>query len=127
VARFAEELFSRDRGLRSITRKFPLRQRVAKHLFPESAWLRPNGRNLSSPLAILEEAKQQGHDYVELMLHSSELMPGGSPTFRTEKRIENVFEDLAVLFAEAKENCVGMTLTEYHARFLRKKRGIQAT
>jgi hypothetical protein len=108
-------------------RKFPLGQRVAKHLFPESAWLRPNGRNLSSLLAILEEAKQQGHDYVEFRLHSSEFMAGGSPTCRTEKSIKNLFDDLEVLFAAARENFLGMTLTEYHARFLREKRGIQAT
>jgi hypothetical protein len=112
--------------LRSMIRKFPLGQRVVKHLFPESAWLRPNGRNLSSLLAILEEAKQQRCDYVEFMLHSSELMPGRSPTFRTEKSIENLCNDLEALFAAAKENFLGMTLTAYRAQFLREKRGIQA-
>jgi hypothetical protein len=108
-------------------RKFPLGQRVAKHLLPESAWLRPNGRNLSLLLAILDEAKQQGHDYVEFILHSLEFMASGSPTCRTEKSIKNLFDDLEVLFAAARENFLSMTLTEYHGRFLREKRGIQAT
>jgi hypothetical protein len=59
------------------------------------------------------------------MLHSSDLMPGGISTSRTEKSIENLH--LEVLFAAAKDNLLGMILTAYHARCLREKRGIQAT
>ena len=36
------------------------------------------------------------------MLHSSELMPGGSPTFRTEAQIEHLYRELAAIFSKAR-------------------------
>ena len=40
---------------------------------------------------------------MELMLHSSELMPGGSPTFRREEQIETLYADLEKVFKEAQK------------------------
>ena len=34
-------------------------------------------------IALLDEELERGADYAEFMLHSSELMAGGSPTFPT--------------------------------------------
>jgi hypothetical protein len=50
------------------------------------------------------------------MLHSSELMPGGSPTFRTDSDIERLYEYLEALFEKLSAWCHGMTLAEFHAR-----------
>ena len=36
------------------------------------------------------------------MLHSSELMPGGSLTFRTEAQIEHLYRELAAIFGKAR-------------------------
>ena len=91
-------------------------QRVSNRLFPTVSWLRPNGRNGSEMLSTLESAIEQGSDFVEFMLHSSEFMPGGSPRFRTDASIENLFEDIEQLFAAAANSCIGMTLAEYHTR-----------
>jgi hypothetical protein len=50
------------------------------------------------------------------MLHSSELMPGGSPTFPTPDSIARLNEDLAALFALAQaRGCRGRTLGEFAA------------
>ncbi|QAY78071.1 deacetylase [Sphingosinicella sp. BN140058] len=76
-------------------------------------WLRPNGRNLGDMLFILESALQEKRDYVQFVLHSSELMPGGSPTFTTAEQIETLYRDLETLFDVAARNFAGGTLAEY--------------
>jgi hypothetical protein len=50
------------------------------------------------------------------MLHSSELMPGGSPSFRTVSDIERMYGYLEALFEKLSAWCRGMTLAEFHAR-----------
>lgn len=62
----------------------------------------------------------QGHDYLEFMLHSSEFMPGGSPTFKIEQDIEQdiegLYRDLEQLFDWLRQRTVGMMLAEYYQR-----------
>lgn len=79
-------------------------------------WLRPNGRNLRHLLGVIRRAVEQGRDYVEFMLHSSEFMPGGSPTFPAEADIERLYEHMDALFAEAARHFAGATLAEYRRR-----------
>lgn len=81
--------------------------------------LRPTGRNLPNLLWILDQARRERRDYVEFMLHSSEFMPGGSPTFATPESIERLYEDLEVLFATAARHYQGATLSEYRDQFVR--------
>jgi hypothetical protein len=81
---------------------------------PRTSWLRPNGENRDSMLAILDQALRDRWPCVEFMLHSSELMAGGSPTFQTEHDVEALYDDLEVLFGEAAEHFRGRTLTEFH-------------
>ena len=51
--------------------------------------------------------------YVEFMLHSSELMPGGSPTFKDAQSIESLYADLETLFSMVSDRMIGCTLSEY--------------
>jgi hypothetical protein len=67
-------------------------------------------------IAVAEKTLAQGNDYVEFMLHSSEFMPGGSPTFKNEGDIELLYEDLEKLFSWLASRTVGMTLAEYYER-----------
>lgn len=77
-------------------------------------WLRPDGRNLGQMLYIVDKATgDRKKDYIMFMLHSSELMPGGSPTFRTEESIEKLYEDLEVLFKKISYSFEGITLRDY--------------
>jgi hypothetical protein len=92
--------------------------RAANRLFPEVSWFRPNGRNLASMRQILRGRRQS--TYIEFMLHSSELMPGGSPTFRNERSIEILYEQLEQLFEEAQAHYRGATLQEFREQFERE-------
>lgn len=83
---------------------------------PSVNWLRPVGGNLAQMKKVVEQTLGQGNDYVEFMLHSSEFMPDGSPTFKTDADIERLYEDLEGLFSWLQMRTQGMTLTEYAQR-----------
>lgn len=92
-------------------------RRGANYLFPAVAWLRPDGRNLRTMLALLRQVDAERAPYAQFMLHSSELMPGGSPRFPTARHIERLYEDLAAFFEVAKQSFRGATLAEFARDF----------
>jgi len=98
-----------------------LPSRIVNRLRPASAWLRPRGGNLAVMRALLKRAQAERRPCVEFMLHSSEFMPGGSPTFPNEPAIEALYEDLETLFSDAGHGFTGQTLTEFHARIAPEK------
>lgn len=110
-----------DRGvLDAIGATFPRRSlpgRVLNRLLPRWLWLRPNGRNLRQMRHLLARVLRERRAYAEFMLHSSEFMPGGSPTFRTTESIEGLYRDLERLLASTVGAFTGMTLREFDLRF----------
>jgi hypothetical protein len=101
------------RGVGAALPRQSLAGRVWHRVFPPVSWLRPNGRNLRQMRRLLRRFVREGRSYAEFMLHSSEFMPGGSPTFRTPESIEALYRDLEALFATAAELFTGMTLQEF--------------
>ncbi|WP_199193108.1 polysaccharide deacetylase family protein [Allosphingosinicella deserti] len=89
-------------------------------------WLRPNGHNLTDMLYLLDRAEREGRDYVQFVLHSSELMPGGSPTFRTGDQIERLYDHLDILFTHASACFIGGTLGEYADAYVHEGLGAEA-
>jgi hypothetical protein len=85
-----------------------------KYRSPSVNWLRPTGGNADQMISVAEKCLAQGNDYVEFMLHSSEFMPGGSPTFKNEADIEGLYQDLEKLFAWLAPRTQGMTLAEFY-------------
>jgi hypothetical protein len=95
--------------------------RVCHRLSPPARWLRPNGRNRKQLLEVVDEVAASGRDYAEFMLHSSELMPGGSPTFRNRRDIERLYAHLEELFSAVRDRYIGATLTEYYRAYLARE------
>ncbi len=56
------------------------------------------------------------------MLHSSDLMPGGSPSSGSEQDVERLYACLEMLFEELSTWCRGMTLAEFREHWLRSPR-----
>ncbi len=81
----------------------------------DTLWLRSDGSNLSRMMYIVDKAEKEERDYIAFMLHSSEFMPGGSPTFKTSESIEKLYSDLEVLFKRISRNFEGITLRDYRA------------
>lgn len=94
-------------------------RRVAERVRPMLSWLQPNGENRGAMLWLLDEVHRCGDAHAELALHSSELMPGGSPRFPTAVSIERLYDDIEYVFDLARGRFVGATLTEFHASMRR--------
>ena len=93
-------------------RKFAaaLRQMIVK----QPLWLRPNGKNLNEMKYIIRKISLENNsNYLMFMLHSSELMPGGSPTFRTEDSIEKMYRDVEKIFSMISDKYQGVTVREF--------------
>ncbi len=89
-------------------------------------WLRSERRNLSKMKAVVAEAIAKNRSYLEFTLHSSEFMPGGSPTFDTEARIEALYRDLETLFATIAQTHTGETLSDFARSFAQSPRGLNS-
>ncbi len=72
-------------------------------------WLRPQRNNLNKMLYLVDILVNDSTQYLEFMIHSSELMHGGSPTFETAEDIEKLYDDLEVLFEYISRYCYGTT------------------
>jgi hypothetical protein len=85
---------------------------------PDHVWLYPDGQNLSHMRWLVEHALCRQRPFIELILHSSELMPTGGPTARGEAFIDHLYQDLGELFSLISHAFVGMTLAEFRQAWL---------
>lgn len=79
-------------------------------------WLRQdNTLSWISNLKLIDKvSKERDTDYLMFMIHSSELMPGGSPTFSTKEDIEWLYTALDKIFSKIHHlNYKGCTLKDY--------------
>ena len=102
----------------------PLR-RVAKRVVPELQWLRPDGTNLANMLSLVDWSVRTRRPCLEFMIHSSELMPGGSPYFVTGPSIERLYDDLEALFNRISACFCGNTLSEFYTAWVDTAAGIR--
>lgn len=106
------------RGRRSWARGWPRLTERLPLVGPKltiSRWLRPRRGNLDEMLQLVHEAAAERSPYIEFMLHSSEFMPGGNPTFVTAQDVERLYADLEQLFEVIAAHFEGATLSEYAA------------
>jgi hypothetical protein len=96
------------RGLLSQTRNI---------FFGRPVWLRPRGNNLQDMLFLVNYIKNSGDEYIMFMLHSSELMPGGSPAFKNNESIETLYNHLEILFNAISKDFQGITLKDYYSYY----------
>jgi hypothetical protein len=96
-------------------------RRVFTRLRASMAWLRPNGRNGRRMARLAGEVADREETHVEFILHSSELMPGGSPQFRSTKAIESLYDDLRALFSVAQRRFRGAGLSAFAHEWIKKE------
>jgi hypothetical protein len=94
-----------------------LRQAANRLVSPALDALSPADSDLKAMLRAAHAARTKSAAHVELILHSSELMPGGSPAFRSASDIDRLYEHLEILFEDLSTWCCGMTLREFDAGF----------
>ena len=90
-------------------------------LLGEKLWLRPIQKKIE-PLMKLTRKAMKEDGYLEFMIHSSELMPGGSIYFKDEESVEGLYALLEQYFATIVQmGYVGMTMTDFAHQWKRTK------
>jgi hypothetical protein len=108
--------------IRNLHRPYPislnprkLLSQVKSIVIGRPIWLRPKNNNLKDMLFLVDYIRNSDTEYLMFMLHSSELMPGGSPNFQTQKSIECLYSDLEILFDKISKDFTGLMLKDYAA------------
>lgn len=84
---------------------------IAKYVIGRNVWLRPAlYKNYEMERIIALNTTNIN----EFMMHSSELMPGGSPYFVTEEDVERLYERLDEFFAFVRKSHEGKTLSDLY-------------
>ena len=94
------------------------RQKLGHLLKGRDRWLRPAQTDLAG---MKWQLAHGADDYSMFMIHSTELMPGGSPYFGTSEEVEYEFEMIKSLFTEAAKTHTGCTLEQYYNEKRRQK------
>jgi hypothetical protein len=79
-----------------------------------NTWIRPSKNPSFVAMKKVIDIVKDDSDYAMFMLHSSEMMPGGSPSFTNENDIECLYECIEALFDYVKkEGYEGCKLSDY--------------
>jgi len=89
-------------------------RRALNRFLPEHTWLRPNGRNLRDMQCVVQRCVEEKRVHAQLMLHSSELMPGGSPIFDSKEKVTRLHDHLRLLFMQVVDQFQPATLTDFY-------------
>lgn len=101
-------------------------RRVVGKISPARRWLCPvallEKHNLDAMLHLARQAREDRPTHMQFMLHSSELMPGGSPSFQSVPDIDRLYAHLELLFEGLSTWCRGMTLGEFREQWMQSAR-----
>ena len=86
---------------------------VSHLLRGKTTWMRPSFTSVYRMEKLLDHVKRTNGDYIMFMLHSSELMPGGSPYYKDEISIEQLYKQMEQLFSYASRDFEGITLRDF--------------
>ncbi len=93
-------------------------ERISGH--KRLSWLRPNGRNKEEMIQLIDVCSST-NNYVEFMIHSSELMEGGSPLFEHRWEINRLYESIEALFKYAQSlGFRGIGLSDFALNWLER-------
>ena len=100
-----------------LTNQGSLKSRLKKFLKGYNAWLRPAYTDYQTMCRVIRKhAGSKTNDFLEFMIHSSELMEGGSPYYKTKDDIENQYQTMERLFRKAMSmGFTGTTLREFYS------------
>ena len=80
-------------------------------------WIRPDSTFSIRGIEKVIDICNMNNKYIMFMLHSSELMPGGSPNFKSEADIEKLYTVIESIFQYAtKLGYTGITLKDYYEK-----------
>jgi hypothetical protein len=86
-------------------------------------WFRPlPDKEMKDLIQVYRVAKLLKIDYIEMIFHSSELMPGGSKNTKDKESVEKLYEIFTFLFRFLyNENVKSVTLAEYASTIIKNR------
>ena len=101
--------------LKRITNLKRLIREIQFFIIGKKQWIRPDNSFSFKGIKKVIDICNKNNDYIMFMIHSSELMPGGSPNFKNEDDIEKLYGIIEEIFRYVKElGYAGKTLREYY-------------
>lgn len=98
-----------------------IKNRAKNLIVGKDRWLRPAISTVKEMKLNIDERVENGSDYAEFMVHSTELMPGGSPYFKNSRDVEREYKDMRTIFTYAVQcGFEGITMRDYAKKFLEK-------
>lgn len=97
-----------------------LKNRVRNFILGKDIWLRPTLNTFEEMKALCKSVEKDKTTYLEFMIHSSELMPGGSPFCKDSESIETMYKRMTKLFEYLVPEYKGITLAEFYKTINRK-------
>lgn len=87
-------------------------------ILKKKQWVRPDCSYSLKGIKKVMDICSSKNDYIMFMIHSSELMPNGSPRFKTKNDIEMLYNNIEEIFKYAnKLGYKGMTLKEFYMTY----------
>jgi hypothetical protein len=93
-------------------------RRFAYRYRPKQLWLYPGESSLPQMLEAVDTAVAENWPFIEFVIHSSELMPGGRDMFQGDAAIDVLYSELRTVFQRISENFAGATLAEFRAQWI---------
>lgn len=98
-----------------------IKNRAKNLIVGKDRWLRPAISTVKEMKLNIDERVENGSDYAEFMIHSTELMPGGSPYFKNSRDVEREYKDMRTIFTYAVQcGFEGIAMRDYAKKFLEK-------
>lgn len=91
-----------------------VKNRARNVILGKDIWLRPAINTFDEMKKLCDSVEESGIPYLEFMIHSTELMPGGSPYTKTESDVEVLYERMEKLFEYVSDRYTGITLAQYY-------------
>ena len=95
-----------------------IRRKAINILRGERLWLRPALQSLDEMIELIDIVNKEDTDYLMFMIHSSELMPGGSPYCKTSEDVNLLLDKLEKTFEYVGSFGEGILLKDYAKKFL---------
>ncbi len=97
-----------------------LKNKLRNSIKGKSLWLRPAVLNFRELSEFLKFNECSGNDYAQFMIHSSELMPNGSPYFKNEDAIEQLYLTTEKFFEFVSKNYKAISIGNYGIQLIDK-------
>lgn len=100
-----------------------LKHKIRTSILGDKVWLRPATQSVQlMKMLISRVEKEKKVDYLEFMIHSSELMPGGSPYADSVSDVNKLFSSMEEVFKFIKNRgLIGITLQEYYNIYIKNR------